>query len=963
MADQAAIVQELYNRVATLPPDKAAIVTELAKRFNVPSAPTVSDVAAGARADALGRMQAQMDTISPAPDTTPSQGFWASLGSGLQSLNPVTIGENYVRRMNNPAQYDTPAVGSLADLAPVTPAIHAVDQATSGNFGGAAGTVLGAAAPLAIPFVAKGAARVSEAMPAARNAAADTLQASAEKNIATALNPTTKVNKALVRDKIAPGLVDRGVVATSLQDLQNQAQAQMEKHGATIDDIFDQHAEAGTKLPPAPILDALEAEKQNYTVAGVPINEAYVSRLDALQDQLQKVSDANGGEIPLADLRRIRQVQDEVVSQSKGGFALPPDAQSAVNASRVYGNAIRSTFADNVPELADANREFNFWANVDKVAGDSLLRKTGQRAPLTQKILEASGTALGAQLGGPMGAIVGKEAGSTLGRLQHSALWNTLSAQVKSRIGDLLAAGDEDGAITLAKRNGVFPSTAGTAKPIAAPGPAMAQSGSDGTVGVPVFDGGEASRGTNADPGGTPGLGGSNVARMGVAAGTPGGTSAPRGSALAGGSGDALRSADTVVSVPGKPGVAYAAKYAVRELNDVQPSHSGQTFLANPKYGVKNDRDYQSAVNQGKVISWSSPVEFNPKQVINDVDDATSGPPVVDQAGNVLGGNGRAMILQRVASGNPKGAAAYRALLNQKAPQFGIDPASFANMKRPVLVREIPESEFSKPGASKQNAITDFNQKGTAALTPAESAIADSRRVSAATLDDLAGRLDAKGAEATVADVLAGKQGGDVLQKLIDDGVVSPQERAALVKEGGELTPAGKDRISKLMLGRFFRDPAQLDAMAPEIRNRIERIAAPLAQVESKPDWNLTPDVQDALELIERARQLGNKNLDDFVRTAGLLSTRQYSPKAIALAKAIQGGKSADLTAGARQYAQDAAYAAKGSNTLMGDAPTPESSFAEAFPDVKASANALADSMPKPPKNVANSLAPKTPKK
>lgn len=765
------------------------------------------------------------------------------------------------------------------------------------------------------------------ALPGARDTAADALRASAEKNIATALNPTTRVNKALVQNKLAPGIIDRGITATSLANLQEQAQAGMEKYGQIIDDIFDQHAEAGTKISPKPILAALDAEKQNYIVDGEPINPAYVNKLEDMQNQLQRVSDANGGAIPLDSLRRIRQINDEVVAKSKGAFALPPDDQSVVAAHATYGNAIRSAFAENVPELADANREFSFYSDLNKVAGDSLLRKTGQRAPLTQKILEGTGTMVGAKAGGPVGALIGKEVGGTLGKLQNSTLWNTLSAQVKTRIADLLASGDEAGAVTLAKRNGVFPNDQ--------PGVAPAANAGAQSKGVSI----NGNAGTTAQ--GAP-LSGALRGSGQVGAGTPAGQSGGIGSS------------DTVVTIPGQAGSGYQAKYAVKELDAVNASHNGLTFAPNAEYRLTNDRNYGNAVNQGKVIGWSSPVEFDPAYHLTDNPDATNGPIVTDAEGNVLGGNGRAMILQRVYNGNPQGAAAYRSLLEQKAAHFGINPDTFRDMKQPVLTREIPDAEFLKPGGSKQNAITDFNKKGTAELTPAERAIADSRRVSPDTLEHVAGLLDQKGADATLADVLQGKSGGDVLGRLVKDGVVSPQEQAAFMTSDGELTPAGKDRVSKLMLGRFFSDPAQLEAIAPSIRNKIERLAAPLAQVEGRGEWNLTPDVQSALEILQRAQSHSVKNVSDFIQQDGLFGAQKYSERAQALANAIQKLNPNELTRAARQYAGDSNFEAGGAN-LFGANPTPESSFADSFEKALADKpkNALAGQASKP----ANALA------
>ena len=55
MADLSAILQELYRRIDTLPPDKAAIVLEVAKRFNIGKA------AAQSRTSVLNRIGAQMD--------------------------------------------------------------------------------------------------------------------------------------------------------------------------------------------------------------------------------------------------------------------------------------------------------------------------------------------------------------------------------------------------------------------------------------------------------------------------------------------------------------------------------------------------------------------------------------------------------------------------------------------------------------------------------------------------------------------------------------------------------------------------------------------------------------------------------------------------------------------------------------------------------------------------------------
>ena len=386
--------------------------------------------------------------------------------------------------------------------------------------------------------------------------------------------------------------------------------------------------------------------------------------------------------------------------------------------------------------------------------------------------------------------------------------------------------------------------------------------------------------------------------------------------------------AQTRVRVPGS-GQSYNARYEVKELADVQASHNGQTFTLNPRYALRNDRNYSAPENQRKILDWSGP-QFDPAYHVTNNPDAVNGPPVLDAAGNVLGGNGRMMILQRVYNGNQAGAAAYRRMLTDQAPLYGIDPAAVAKMKQPVLVRVIPDTE-GLDLAGKQSAVTNFNQVGTAALKPSEKAIADSRNVSQATLDHLSAQLEARGPAATLADVLEGPAGPEVLRKLEQDGVLGTQEAAAL-EHNGVLTQVGKDRIAKLMLGRFFEDPESIDRTPASIRNKLERMAAPLVTVEGDRGWSLTQPVQEALKLLEDASAHGMKNLDEYLHQGGLLTDQQYSPEAVTLAKHLQSTNPTDLGAMAREYAQDARFAAEGSG-LFGEAPTPAGAFQRAFRD------------------------------
>ena len=382
-------------------------------------------------------------------------------------------------------------------------------------------------------------------------------------------------------------------------------------------------------------------------------------------------------------------------------------------------------------------------------------------------------------------------------------------------------------------------------------------------------------------------------------------------------------SQETHIGIPDEAG--YKARYEVRELDSVQASHNGQNFQKNPNYQLTNDRDYSRSLDdQKKVIDHST--DFKPAELVNDAPNGLTGPPVIDADGNVLGGNGRTMTIGRVYGSNPEGAAAYRAMVEGKAAQFGIDPATVKGMKQPVLVRVVDDLPDA---ASRQNAITGLNKKFTAELRPSERAIADARKVSQSTLDDIGGRIAAQGDDGTLAKALEGPNGGPVIDALIKDGVISASERGALV-EGLALTKAGKDRIGSLLVGRFFKDPAQLDNAAPAVRSRLERIAAPLAKAEGVEGWGLTGHVQDAMDLLDAARSAGTPNLDDFLRQGGLFGESRYSPQAVQFARKLQAEGPRKLEAAARRYASDAEYA-RGGDSLFGDTVTPAEAFEGAF--------------------------------
>jgi hypothetical protein len=399
---------------------------------------------------------------------------------------------------------------------------------------------------------------------------------------------------------------------------------------------------------------------------------------------------------------------------------------------------------------------------------------------------------------------------------------------------------------------------------------------------------------------------------------------------------------DVTVAVPGEE-TKYPARYAIRDLADVQASHHPFTFDANPEYEHQNDRDYKNNKEISSLVVERSGPLFDPSYPAGESHTAENGAPVIDPRGNVLGGNSRAMTLGRVYESNPEGAAAYKAALRERATSHGLKPEDVDRFQKPVLVRELIEpSAFAEPVLKRfpnqyarrahlyQNAITDFNKKSSAPLDPAEQAVSDGRRLSAESVQRIAAKIENVGEDSTLAQAIEGSNGAEVIDGLIRDKVISPQERDALVDERG-LTPLGKDRIAKALVGRLFEKPAQFKAAPPALRNNLERVAPHVVRLEGRPEWSLTPQIREAVGILQEVREHGGRNVGDLVNQERMDGEQHtYEPEAVALARTLGQGPVAAARA-FRQFANDEMLSREGAQAAFFEPPTRQEAFEAAF--------------------------------
>lgn len=364
------------------------------------------------------------------------------------------------------------------------------------------------------------------------------------------------------------------------------------------------------------------------------------------------------------------------------------------------------------------------------------------------------------------------------------------------------------------------------------------------------------------------------------------------------------------------------ARYKIVDLGEVKPSHSGTNFAPRADYGLENDRHYESdETERNKVIQNASartpdnPKGYDPSFTVNDNPDATNGPPIVTPGGRVLGGNSRAMTLERV-YGEGRGEE-YKGLLREKATSYGLNPAEVGGMERPVLVREIPQPTDR---AHAQRLITDLNDVPTHTLNEDAAALAFGRKLSDDSLSMMAHMIEENGG--SLADVIRNKP-NEMLALLRKDGALSDSKFNSIMdkvgKSGPEFTEGGKTFIKNALLSRLVGDYDTLRAAPDSAKDKVVGALGNLLYLKNEGgEWDLSPAVSEALKTITEAREHKISVTDQIQQDSMFSGTpRNIISDAVAL-------KLDEGTVAFRKAVQDFAAGAKHEDagpTMFSDAP------------------------------------------
>ena len=333
--------------------------------------------------------------------------------------------------------------------------------------------------------------------------------------------------------------------------------------------------------------------------------------------------------------------------------------------------------------------------------------------------------------------------------------------------------------------------------------------------------------------------------------------------------------------------------FRLMEADDVQASHlPGASFQKNPKYVCENERRYHDEpASQGKVLQNAQ--NLDPSFLLESVD-ANHGAPVVDQEGNVLGGNGRAMSISHAYEKFPDKADTYRAAIRERAASLGLNPSDVDAMQRPVLVRELDREMSHK---ERQDLVTALNDTFTDSKNARASGKSRGDRLSEKTLQALGKGL----AEAdSLRQFFDEPESVDVVEMLIDDGVIQKTERNAYVGPDGLLNPDGKRIVEEALRGRVARSYDALASLPGAVVGKIDAAIPHLLVAESVGGkWNITEHMRDAIDLLAEYKG-GNQDVAVFLDQTNMLKggktpRERYSNTAIDFFKMALDAKKKDF--------------------------------------------------------------------
>lgn len=308
---------------------------------------------------------------------------------------------------------------------------------------------------------------------------------------------------------------------------------------------------------------------------------------------------------------------------------------------------------------------------------------------------------------------------------------------------------------------------------------------------------------------------------------------------------------------------------------------------------------------------------------LNDSETTDLGAPIVDARGMVISGNGRTIaIRQAYESERAERGDAYREFVYNRAKELGIEIPD--GVKNPVLVRRVDNTGEM----SMEEFAARSNKSQVAGMSVAEQAIADSRRILEAGLLDIF-FPDASGnvlaaSNADFYNAFLNLVGGGEAYRNRDGSVrqnLSPRIRAAVL--AAMLNPERRETVERLL-----DNPEGYNAMI----NGLMQSAANLAELANKPEYDLSGELSQAVELFVETRDKG-QTVDEFAAQTDMFREAPSAETMFLMRLFEENAKSSGGISGVlRQYAAECKKIDTTTQSLFGDEnPTKLEKLEEAY--------------------------------
>lgn len=329
------------------------------------------------------------------------------------------------------------------------------------------------------------------------------------------------------------------------------------------------------------------------------------------------------------------------------------------------------------------------------------------------------------------------------------------------------------------------------------------------------------------------------------------------------------------VKVDFTPTVGVNGRAKVVEVDSVQASHvNGQVnpMHFGPDWQPKDRTDNASKAGQDKALA-----NFDPEKITGDGNAFIGSSPSVNERHEVIQGNNRAEILRRLYDEQPEKAAQYKQWLIDHAEEYGLDAAEIANMKKPILVNELPvddakalelgqyrASDFESGGKELPRASVVINRLGDKMQSVANIMLSQGSLPEDAKMSDLVSQNASK-----------------VLDYLVKEGVVSATEEQTLRKdatamrqwmeellktglfEGDKETEAAfnqlPDNARRAVLATYLRDAKSADEA--KIKRNLQRSFEAYNEMMNNPAFVNAKNVADARAAVAAEIERGNNSL------------------------------------------------------------------------------------------------------